>query len=418
MPAVSATSTPPRSYGTEPGIARWLQAMPEVRKNIFLATKDLPKAASQMMGLLDRRLATLKTDYVDLFFVHALGDDDSVVNPIEFARSRQFARAIEAIKNSGKAKFVGFSTHHPAKAQIIQSAAEGGFVDVIMVSYTPWLEKDDPINLALDAAYAKGIGLVSMKQLSGSDADRLNFLGQVSLSVPGLQEKGFSAYQGLLQAIWSDERISSCCVSMRNLDQIAENSYAARTFQPLQAAQLQGLRKAFLASRPTMCANCDGPMLPGRRDRRRARHPDAVPHLPRASWLPGRGSPAVRRTLRIGQGLEGGRPRSRPRRVSQPPRLRRPPAQGRSPPGLTNRAIPRDPTDGPGSPRAVCILGCHDLRCWTEVGEFGSGVPIPPRHSPRLRLVWGVAERPTREKCSRPRPGGRGHSCLRESRAR
>ena len=247
-----------KTYGTEPGIARWLQAMPEVRKDIFLATKDLPKTASQMTGLLDQRLATLKTDSVDLFFVHAVGDNDSVANPIQFVQSRQFARAIEAIKNSGKAKFVGFSTHHPAKAQIIQSAAEGGFVDVIMVSYTPWLEKDDPINVALDAAYARGIGLVSMKQLSGSDAQRLEFLGLVTQVVPGIQEKGLTPYQGLLQAIWSDERISSCCVSMKNLDQIAENTQAARTFEPLQAAQLRGLRDAFLASRPTMCANCDG----------------------------------------------------------------------------------------------------------------------------------------------------------------
>ena len=105
--------------------------MPEVRQNIFLATKDLPKNASQIMGLLDQRLAALKTDYVDLFFVHALGDSDSVPNPVKFAQSRQFAKAIEAIKNSGKAKFVGFSTHHPAKAQIIQSAAVGGASSMI-----------------------------------------------------------------------------------------------------------------------------------------------------------------------------------------------------------------------------------------------------------------------------------------------
>jgi predicted aldo/keto reductase-like oxidoreductase len=245
-------------YGTEPAVGKWIQAMPEVRKNIFLATKDWPKTASQMAKMLDQRLATLKVDYVDLFFVHALGDDDSADNPVEFARSVEFARAIEAIKKSGKAKFVGFSTHHETKAQIIQSAAEGGFVDVIMVAYTPWLEKEHPLNKALDAAHAKGIGLISMKQLSGSSAERLKFLGQVSKKVPGLKERGFSPYQGLLQAIWTDERISTCCVSMKNLDQIAENTTAARKFEPLKAAELQGLHEAFLASRPTMCANCDG----------------------------------------------------------------------------------------------------------------------------------------------------------------
>ena len=63
-----------KSYGSEPGIAKWMQAMPEVRKNIFLVTKDSPRDPSQMMGMLDQRLASLKTDYVDLFFIHALGD--------------------------------------------------------------------------------------------------------------------------------------------------------------------------------------------------------------------------------------------------------------------------------------------------------------------------------------------------------
>jgi predicted aldo/keto reductase-like oxidoreductase len=247
-----------KSYRTEPGVARWLQAMPEVRKHIFLATKDSPRTPSQMMGMLDERLATLKTDYVDLFFVHALGDHHRPEEAIAYAKSPEFAKAIEAIKKSGKARFVGFSTHNAIKAQIIQSAAEGGFVDVIMVAYTPWLDKDHPVNKALDAAHAKGIGLVSMKQLSGTNAERLEFLGQVSRHVPGLKEKGFSPYQGLLQAIWTDERISTCCVSMKNLEQIAENSEAARKFQPLKAAELQGMHEAFLASKPTMCANCDG----------------------------------------------------------------------------------------------------------------------------------------------------------------
>ena len=245
-------------YRTEPGVSKWLQAMPEVRKNIFLATKDMPKTPDQLIGMLDQRLAALKTDYIDLLFVHALGDDHTADEAIAFAKSPEFAKTIEKIKKSGKAKFVGFSTHHPIKAQIIQAAAEGGFVDVIMVAYTPWLEKEHPVNKALDAAHAKGIGLISMKQLSGSDSARLEFLGQVSKHVPGLKEKGFSAYQGLLQAIWSDERISTCCVSMKNLEQIAENSEAARKFEPLKAAQIQGLHDAFLASKPTMCANCDG----------------------------------------------------------------------------------------------------------------------------------------------------------------
>ena len=35
--------------------------------------------------------------------------------------------AIEKIKNTGKVKFVGFSTHDPAIAEQLQNAAAGGF---------------------------------------------------------------------------------------------------------------------------------------------------------------------------------------------------------------------------------------------------------------------------------------------------
>ena len=52
-------------------------------------------------------------------------------------------------------------------AEQIQNAAEGGFIDVIMLKYNPWIDKSSALNKALDACHAKGIGLVSMKQLAG-----------------------------------------------------------------------------------------------------------------------------------------------------------------------------------------------------------------------------------------------------------
>ena len=245
-----------KSYRTEPGLAKWFTAMPEVRKSIFLVTKDSPHEPGQLPAMLDERLKSLKTDYVDLLFVHALGDHHTPEQAIAFAKSPEFARTIEAIKKSGKAKFVGFSTHNKVKAEIIQAAAEGGFVDAIMVAYTPWLDKEEPINKALDSAHAKGIGLISMKQVAGADGARL--LAEVPQHVPSLKEKGLSPYQGLLHAIWSDERIATSCVSMKNLDQITENTIAARNFEPLKTAELEGLRRAFLAAGPTLCAGCDG----------------------------------------------------------------------------------------------------------------------------------------------------------------
>ena len=73
-----------------------------------------------------------------------------------------------------------------------------------------------------------------------------------------LAERKLTPFQGLLHAIWTDERISACCVSMGNTDQIRENADAARRFEPLKTAEILQLRDASRAYGPTLCADCDG----------------------------------------------------------------------------------------------------------------------------------------------------------------
>jgi aryl-alcohol dehydrogenase-like predicted oxidoreductase len=243
-------------YGSEPGLARWFRERPEVRKDIFLVTKDHPNTPRDLIRQLDTRLAALQTDYVDLFFIHGLGSDYGPAS-IEWPRSREFRETIEAIKASGKAKFVGFSTHDRRRAEYIQAAADGGFVDAIMLQYSPWLAKDAPLNRALDACHRKGIGLISMKQVAGQFRGNPT-LAEVFKRAPVLKKKGLTPYQGLLHAIWTDERITTCCISMRNTDQIRDNVAAALSFEPLKQAELDQIRDASLAAGPTLCADCDG----------------------------------------------------------------------------------------------------------------------------------------------------------------
>jgi len=241
-----------KSYGSEPAIGRWLQATPEARKQLFLVTKDHPDSPKHLIRKLDERLEMLQTDYVDLIFIHAVGDHDFKTE-VKWPSSKEFKVAAEAIRRSGKAKFVGFSTHHPRRPEILQAAAAGGFVDVIMLQNNPWIAEEDAMNRALDKCHKAGIGLISMKQVAG----QWN-LREISRRLPGLAEKGLTPYQGLLHAIWTDERFSSCCVSMRNTDQVRENAAAARVFKPMTKAEIHQLRDACIAAGPTLCASCDG----------------------------------------------------------------------------------------------------------------------------------------------------------------
>jgi aryl-alcohol dehydrogenase-like predicted oxidoreductase len=243
-----------RSYGSEPAIGRWLHAMPEVRKQLFLVTKDTPNTPRQLIKQLDQRLKALRTDYVDLIFIHAVGDHDFETE-VKWPASKEFKQTAEAIRKSGKARFVGFSTHHPQRPAILEAAVKGGFVDAIMLQNNPWIAQEDAMNRALDLCHEAGIGLISMKQVAG----QMNLGEEIGrLGVPGLDLKGYTPYQRLLHAIWTDERFSSCCVSMRNTDQVRENAEAARNFKPMTRAEIDCLRDACIAAGPTLCAGCDG----------------------------------------------------------------------------------------------------------------------------------------------------------------
>jgi len=241
-----------KSYGSEPMIGGWMNAVPVPRDELFLVTKDQPDTPGQLIWQLDERLEALQTDYVDLIFLHALGDRNFDVE-LRWLASPELKQTADFIRKSGKARFVGFSTHHPARHVLLQAAAQAGVVDVIMLQNNPWIAQDDNMNRALDACYKRGIGLISMKQVAGN----MN-LDEIGMHLPELTAQGLTPYQALLHAIWTDERFASVCVSMRNTDQISENAAAARVFKPLRKAEIDRLRVACIAAGPTLCASCDG----------------------------------------------------------------------------------------------------------------------------------------------------------------
>jgi uncharacterized protein len=249
------------TYHSEGAFKKWFAQDSSVRKQIFLVTKDAPKTPAQIAGMLDKRCAALGTDYVDLFFIHSFGDNHSLDQAIAMVKSKELKEASDAAKKSGKARLVGISTHHKDRAQLIQAAAEGGIVDVIMLQYRPWLDKDSALSKAIDAAHARGIGLISMKQIAGNylgDKPQGNILDDVVRRVPVLAERKLTPYQGLLHAIWTDERLSAVCTTMRNTDHIRDNSDAAHRYEPLKEADIRQLRDATLAHGSMLCADCDG----------------------------------------------------------------------------------------------------------------------------------------------------------------
>jgi uncharacterized protein len=250
------------AYQSEPDFKAWFQQEPAVRKEVFIVTKEheAPGIASQLPRMIDERCGAMGTDYIDLFFVHSFGDN-GIDASLKLLKSKELKVAADAAKKSGKVKLFGLSTHHRDRAVILQTAAEVGFIDAIMVQYSPWLDKESALNKALDACHGRGIGLISMKQIAGrlrGGETLKGILDAVRQRVPTLEERRLTPFQGFLHAIWSDERISAACVAMQNTDQVRENADAARRFEPLKTADIHRLRDAVIDQGLTFCADCDG----------------------------------------------------------------------------------------------------------------------------------------------------------------
>jgi hypothetical protein len=229
----------------------WLAKYPERRKEIFLVTKDHPREPGQLLELIDRRLAACGTTYLDAFYIHGIVPGDYGDESLGWPKSDAYKKTAEQLKSSGKVKMVGFSCHDGQLPAYLNAAAEGGFLDIIMLAFNPFYPKGGPLDTALDAAHKAGIGLVAMKTMRSTR--------DVPKRLPEFDKLGLTTHQAVLHAAWSDPRISVVCNMIDNVDQMQSSTTAARSYKaPLKFAHLELLKQTMLAGRRTMCTGCPG----------------------------------------------------------------------------------------------------------------------------------------------------------------
>jgi len=231
-------------------IGQWLAKYPERRKEIFLVSKDHPHGSPDpLLTMIDTRLAALGTPYVDAFFIHGIGPGEYGQDSLNWPKSDAFKKVADQLKSAGKVKKIGFSCHDAHLPEYLTAAAEGGFIDVIMLQFNPFYPKGGPLDVALDKAHQAGIGLVAMKTMRGTK--------DVPKRLPELDKLGLTTHQGVLQAAWSDPRISVVCNMIDNVDQMTNSTSAARLYkEPLKMAHLDLLKETIIAGRRTMCTGC------------------------------------------------------------------------------------------------------------------------------------------------------------------
>jgi predicted aldo/keto reductase-like oxidoreductase len=150
--------------GSELALGR---AMKGHRDQMFLATKfctpagNLPAGTSVAgyIAAVEASLGRLQTDRVDLVHIHSCDTLERLMDP-------NVHEAFDRLREQGKARFMGFSSHSPNLEQVANKDIESGRFDVMMLAYHhgAWPQLADIV----DRAHAIDMGVVAMKTLKGA----------------------------------------------------------------------------------------------------------------------------------------------------------------------------------------------------------------------------------------------------------
>ena len=199
------------------------EALRGKRDRVYLTSKTYTSPSDRrdsMMRALEGSLRRLRTDYVDVYFNHAVNDVARMKNPEwhEFtARARQ----------QGKIRAVGMSGHAGRLIECLDYALDTDSVDVILVAYNfgqdpsfyqpftrsfDFIARQPQLPRVLQKAKAKNVGVVAMKTLMGA---RLNDMRPF--------EKGGATFaQSAFRWTLSNRNVDALIVSMTNPGEIDE----------------------------------------------------------------------------------------------------------------------------------------------------------------------------------------------------
>lgn len=194
------------------------QALQGRRDRVFIATKfcrpdgHLPNdtPVPEIIRAVEQSLARLRTDHVDLIHIHSCDRVDRLMAP-------NIHEAFDRLKEQGKARFLGVSTHTPNLEEVANTAIDSGRFDVMMLAYHfgMWPQ----FGHILEKARQHDVGVVAMKTLKGARHADL-----------GPFRDDTAAYsQAAFRWVLSNPHVSCLVISMATLNQVDEYLAASGT---------------------------------------------------------------------------------------------------------------------------------------------------------------------------------------------
>jgi aryl-alcohol dehydrogenase-like predicted oxidoreductase len=206
------------------------EAMKGHRDKIFLATKfcvgdghlpndtPVPKIIEAVEGSLKR----LQTDRVDLIHIHSCDRLDRLMAP-------NIHEAFDRLKEQGKVRFLGVSTHTPNLEEVAHAAIDCGRFDVMMLAYHFGMYPS--FGHILDKAKSKDVAIVAMKTLKGAKHTNL----------ADFRQERASYAQSAFRWVLANPSVSCLVISIYEQRQVDEYLYASGT--PVRASDIARLER-------------------------------------------------------------------------------------------------------------------------------------------------------------------------------
>lgn len=199
------------------------QALHGKRDKVYLTSKshfDADTRQQEMMRTLEGSLRRLRTDYIDVYFNHAVNDVGRLQNP-------EFYTFAQRAKEQGKIRYVGLSGHGGRLIECLEYAIQRRAYDVMLVAYNfgqdpsflqsltsgfDFIAINQELPRVLRQAKQAGMGVIAMKTLRGA---RLN-------SMEPYQKDGATFSQAAFRWVLSNRDVDALVVTMRSADQVDE----------------------------------------------------------------------------------------------------------------------------------------------------------------------------------------------------
>ena len=225
--------------GSEYVVGKAMRDIP--RDQMFLATKfctpigHLPAGTSveRYKDVIHESLGRLGTDYVDLIHVHSCDEVERLMDP-------NVHEAFAQLKQEGKARFLGVSTHTPRLVQVASQAIDSGLFDVMMLAYHHgiWSNLNGIIARAREE---QDMGIVAMKTLKGARHRNLEDFHDVD-----------SYAQAALKWVHSNPDVSCAVISFFEMQHVDEYLHASgKMLTPEDVAVLEDYDRQIVG---TYCA--------------------------------------------------------------------------------------------------------------------------------------------------------------------